>query len=125
MLDAVNSAETPTAAPAPHTRAPELIPRAVANACLRPWVMAARSTSAVSRPGITVSSPATTAKESTAAGNVTSCASTRQTQTEQFSPYACATSLHSREGIVLAGDGLQVPPPWTRSLHPLDTIAQQ
>src|SRR5665647_2713667 len=63
MLDAVSNAETPTAAPAPHTRAPVLIPRAVANACLRTWVIAARSTNAVSRQGITVTSPATTAKE--------------------------------------------------------------
>ena len=81
MVDAVSSAETPTAAAAPHASAPVLIPRAVANACLRPWVIAARSTSAVSRPGTTVNSPASTANESTAAGNVTACSATWQTQT--------------------------------------------
>jgi len=61
---------------------PVLIPRAAANPCLRPWATAARSTSAVSRPGITVSSPATTANESTAGCKVTACSWTRPTQTE-------------------------------------------
>src|SRR5581483_8662013 len=65
MVDAVSKADTPTAAPTPHTSAPVFTPRAVANPCFRPWPTAERRTIAVSRPGTTVSSPATAANEAT------------------------------------------------------------
>src|SRR6185312_16130044 len=64
--DAASSADTPTAAATPQTSVPALTPTAVAKACRLPFAIAARSTSAVSSPGTTVSRPATTAKPASA-----------------------------------------------------------
>ena len=69
--EAASSADTPTAAATPQIIAPVLMPSAVAKAKLRDLEMDDRRTSAVSRPGTSVRSPATNAKERTAAMRVT------------------------------------------------------
>ena len=69
--DAASSADAPTAAAAPQTNAPELMPNAVAYACRRPWVSEERSTSAVSSPGMIVSTAASSANPASACGIVT------------------------------------------------------
>ena len=50
----------------PQTKQPALMPAAAAKAYARPRLIADRSTSAVSMPGMIVSSPATTANPRTA-----------------------------------------------------------
>src|SRR6476661_6286039 len=71
MCEAVSSAETPTAAAAPHTNSPAMMPAPVATASRRPFVRADRSTRALSSPGVSVRASATRANVATAVPRVT------------------------------------------------------
>src|SRR3954465_5275931 len=71
MCEAVSSAETPTAAAAPQTNRPAMMPAPVATASRRPFVSAERSTRALSSPGVSVRASATSANVAIAVPSVT------------------------------------------------------